>query len=178
MAERVTIARPYAKAVFVLARDAKQLPRWSGILGVAATIVSDEQVTPLLDNPHVLAKDLVDLICEVGGPSFDQPARNFLSVMAENHRLSYLPEIAALYGKMRADFERVLDVTVSSAVELSAPQRERFTAALAKRFNREVHLRTRIDSSLLGGAVVQADDLVIDGSVRGGLAQLATQVAS
>ena len=78
---------------------------------------------------------------------------------------------------MRAEHERVLDVTLSSAVELSAEQRERFAAALRKRFARDVRLHTRIDSSLLGGAVLQADDLVIDGSVQGGLAQLATQIA-
>jgi F-type H+-transporting ATPase subunit delta len=99
-------------------------------------------------------------------------------VMAENHRLGFLPEVAQLYAKMRADYERVLDVMVASAVELSKEQRERFTAALAKRFDRDVRLHTKIDTSLLGGAVVQADDLVIDGSVRGGLAQLATQIGS
>ena len=178
MAERLTIARPYAKAVFVLARDAKQLSQWSQIVGIAASVVSDERVKPLLDNPHVLPQQLVDLICDVGGRPFDRHARNFLAVMAENHRLGFLPEIAQLYGKMRADYERVLDVTVASAVELSKEQRERFSAALRKRFDRDVRLHTRIDSTLLGGAVVQADDLVIDGSVRGGLAQLATQVAS
>ena len=178
MAERLTIARPYAKAVFVLARDAKQLPQWSEIVGIAASVVSDERVKPLLDNPHVLPQQLVDLICDVGGEPFDRRARNFLAAMAENHRLGFLPEIAQLYGKMRADYERVLDVTVASAVELSNEQRERFAAALRKRFDRDVRLHTRIDSNLLGGAVVQADDLVIDGSVRGGLAQLASQVAS
>jgi F-type H+-transporting ATPase subunit delta len=178
MAERLTIARPYAKAVFVLARDAKQLPQWSEIVGIAASVVSDEQVKPLLDNPHVRPQQLVDLICDVGGQSFDRRARNFLAAMAENHRLGFLPEIAQLYGKMRADYERVLDVTLASAVELSKEQRERFAAALRKRFDRDVRLHTRIDATLLGGAVVQADDLVIDGSVRGGLAQLATQVAN
>jgi F-type H+-transporting ATPase subunit delta len=176
MTERVTIARPYAKAVFVLARDAKQLPHWSEILGIAATVVTDERVKPLLDNPHVSPGALVDLICDVGGKTFDAQARNFLAVMAENHRLSFLPEAAQLYAKLRADHERVLDVTLASAVDLSKEQLDRFTAALRKRFDREVRLQTRIDTTLLGGAVLQADDLVIDGSVRGGLAQLATQV--
>jgi len=178
MAERITIARPYAKAIFALARDGKQLPHWSQIVGVGATVVSDERVKRLLDNPHVRSQQLVDLICDVGAEPFDQQARNFLAVMGENHRLGFLPEIAQLYAKMRADYERVLDVTVASAVELSKEQRERFTQALRKRFDRDVRLHTRIDASLLGGAVVQADDLVIDGSVRGGLEQLATQVAS
>jgi F-type H+-transporting ATPase subunit delta len=178
MSERVTIARPYAKAAFVLARDARQLPHWSDVINLSATVVSDARVHPLLDNPHVRAADLVAFISDIGGASFDLQARNFLAMLAENRRLSYLPEVAQLFAKMRADYERIVDVTVSSAVELSPEQRERFTVALGKRFDREIRLHTRIDSTLLGGAVVQADDLVIDGSVRGGLAQLATQVAS
>lgn len=178
MSERVTIARPYAKAAFVLARDARQLPHWSDVINLSASVVADERVHPLLNNPHVQPVQLVDFICDIGGAAFDSQARNFLGVLAENHRLSYLPEIAQLFAKMRADYERIVDVTVSSAVELSAEQQQRFAAALAKRFDREIRLHTRIDSNLLGGAVVQADDLVIDGSVRGGLAQLATQVAN
>ena len=178
MSERVTVARPYAKAAFVQARNAGQLSHWSDVINLSASVVADERVHPLLDNPHVRPPQLVDFICDIGGASFDSQARNFLGVLAENRRLGYLPEIAQLFAKMRADYERVVDVTVSSAVELSPKQRERFTAALAKRFDRAIRLHTRIDSTLLGGAVVQADDLVIDGSVRGGLAQLATQVAS
>jgi F-type H+-transporting ATPase subunit delta len=178
MSERVTVARPYAKAAFALARQTLKLPPWSEVINLSASVVADERVHPLLDNPHVQPSQLVDFICDIGGQVFDTQARNFLGVLAENRRLGYLPEIAQLFAKMRADYERIVDVTVTSAVELSAEQRERFTAALAKRFDREIRLHTRIDSHLLGGAVVQADDLVIDGSVRGGLAQLATQVAS
>jgi F-type H+-transporting ATPase subunit delta len=101
----------------------------------------------------------------------------FLAVLAENGRLPLLPEIAQLFEKMRAEQERVLDVTLKSAVDLSADQKERFTAALRKRFDREIRLHTQIEPSLLGGAVLQADDLVIDGSVQGGLTQLASQIA-
>ena len=177
MAERVTIARPYAKAVFAMAREARRLPQWSQALGVAAAVAADERVKPLFGNPKVTAEQLVEFISGIGGDLFDADMRRFLAVLAANRRLGLLPEIEQLYQKMRAEYERVLDVTLSSAIELSAEQRERFSAALRKRFDRDVRLHTRIDPSLLGGAVVQADDLVIDGSVQGGLAQLATQVA-
>jgi F-type H+-transporting ATPase subunit delta len=70
-----------------------------------------------------------------------------------------------------------VDVTVSSAVELSAAQRERLIAALGKRLNREVRLHSELNPALLGGAVLRADDLVIDGSLSGGLSQLAARVA-
>jgi len=177
MAERVTIARPYARAVFAMARDAQRLPQWSDGLNLAATVAADARVTPLFGNPHVTPAQLVDFISGIGGSVFDADMTHFLSVLAANGRLGLLPEIAQLFAKMRAEQEHVLDVTLTSAVALSAEQSERFAAALRKRFAREVRLHTEVDSSLLGGAVLRADDLMIDGSVRGGLAQLATQVA-
>jgi F-type H+-transporting ATPase subunit delta len=178
MAEKLTIARPYAKAVFADARDKKRLSQWSQALKIAAQISSDERVENLFGNPHVSASDLAQFFNDIGGDAFDADARNLIQLLAAGHRLELLPFIEQLFERMRADYERVLDVTLSSAVELSKEQTERFTAALSKRFARDVRLHTKIDSSLLGGAVVQADDLMIDGSVQGGLAQLAIQVAS
>jgi F-type H+-transporting ATPase subunit delta len=177
MAERVTIARPYAKAAFAEAHKTQRLSSWSEGLRLAASISVDERVKPLFGNPHVTPAQLVELMSAVGGAAIDAEVRRFLVVLAENARLPLLPEIAQLFEKMRAEQERVLDVTLKSAVELSAEQRERFTAALRRRFDREIRLHTEIDTSLLGGAVLQADDLVIDGSVRGGLTQLASQIA-
>jgi F-type H+-transporting ATPase subunit delta len=177
MTERVTIARPYAKAAFVEARKTGQLSQWTDGLELAAAVSVDERVKPLFGNPHVEPGQLVEFIGGIGGRAIGAELRRFLAVLAENGRLAFLPEIAQLFEKMRAEQERVLDVTLKSAVELSVEQRERFTAALRKRFDREIRLHTEIDTSLLGGAVLQADDLVIDGSVRGGLTQLASQIA-
>lgn len=177
MTERVTIARPYAKAAFAEALRTQRLPHWSDGLEIAAAVSVDERVKPLFGNPRVPAAQLVDLMTGIGGASIDEPVRRFLLVLAENGRLGLLPEIAQLYEKMRAEQERVLDVTLTSAVELSPEQRERFAAALRRRFDREIRLHTQVDTSLLGGAVLQANDLVIDGSVRGELSQLAAQIA-
>lgn len=177
MAERVTIARPYAKAAFAEARKTGRLSQWSDGLELAAAVSVDERVRPLFGNPHVEPARLVEFMSGIGGQSIGEDVRRFLVVLAGNGRLSYLPEIAQLYEKMRAEQERVLDVTLTSAVELSDEQRQRFTAALRRRFDREIRLHTQLDAALLGGAVVQADDLVIDGSVRGGLTQLASQIA-
>jgi F-type H+-transporting ATPase subunit delta len=177
MTERVTIARPYAKAAFAEARKTQRLPQWSEGLELAAAVSVDERVKPLFGNPHVQPDKLVELMTGIASGRIDESVRRFLTVLGENGRLSLLPEIAQLYEKMRADQERVLDVTLTSAVELSAEQQQRFATALQKRFDRSIRLHTQIDTSLLGGAVVQADDLVIDGSVRGGLTQLASQIA-
>jgi len=177
MAERLTIARPYAKAVFALARVGKRLPQWSTALQVAASVVTDARVAALLGNPGVSAEQLVTLITGVGGAAFDEHAKNLIRTLAANKRLGYLPEIAARYEQLRADAERTVDVTVTSAVELSAAQEQHYTKALQRRLDRDVRLHCVIDPTLLGGAVVRADDLVIDGSVRAGLAQLAAATA-
>ena len=113
----------------------------------------------------------------IAGSDPDPEAQNLLRSLSANRRLSYLPEIAAHFERLRAEAERTLDVTVTSAIELSSEQRERFAAAMRKRLNREVHLHCEIDPTLIGGAVIRADDLVIDGSVRAGLTQLAATAA-
>jgi F-type H+-transporting ATPase subunit delta len=177
MAERITIARPYAKAAFAEAHKLQHLAEWSEGLALAAAVSGDERVRPLFGNPHVKPSQLVELMAGIAGARIDENLRRFLVVLAENRRLNLLPEISKLYDKFRAEQERVLDVTLTSAVELSAQQHEQFAQALRRRFDRKIRLHTQIDTSLLGGAVVQADDLVIDGSVRGGLAQLAAQIA-
>jgi F-type H+-transporting ATPase subunit delta len=178
MAERITIARPYAKAVFRLASERKQVPQWSQFLARAAAAVADPQLHPLLNNPSVAAEQLIQLLSEVAGNEPDPETRNLLRSLAASRRLSFLPEIAAHFEQLRAEAERTLDVTVTSAVELTSAQRERFAAAMRKRLNREVHLHCEIDPTLIGGAVIRADDLVIDGSVRAGLTQLAATAAS
>jgi F-type H+-transporting ATPase subunit delta len=177
MAERITIARPYAKAAFAQARAGVKLEAWSQALAIAAAVAADARVRPLFGNPHVTAGQLVELFEDVGGAAFDADMKNFIATLAANRRLGFLPEIAATFGHLRAEHERVVDVTVTSAVELSAAQREKITAALTRRLDREVRLKCELDPALLGGAVLRADDLVIDGSLAGGLSQLAAQVA-
>ena len=191
MAERITIARPYAKAVFQLAREQQQLPAWSSILERGASAVQDARVAPLLGSPHATPDQLAELIAGIAGDgaaaagaahkgsaSLAVLARNLFGTLAAYRRLAFLPEIAAHFEQLRADAERTLDVTVTSAVALNEAQRDQFMRALRKRLDREVRLHCELDPSLIGGAVVRADDLVIDGSVRSSLNQLAAVAAS
>jgi F-type H+-transporting ATPase subunit delta len=176
VAERITIARPYAKAAFAEAQKGK-LEAWSQALATAAAVAADARVKALFGNPHVSPEQLAALFNEIGGASFDGGVQNFIATLAANRRLGFLPEVARRFEQLRADHERKVDVTVSSAVELSAAQRDKLVAALTKRLKREVRLHSELNPALLGGAVLRADDLVIDGSLSGGLSQLAAQVA-
>jgi F-type H+-transporting ATPase subunit delta len=178
MAERATIARPYAKAAFEYARDAKAFAEWSRGLKSAAEIVADPRVAALTKNPQCSQADLVGIIADVAGDKLDAAMQNFVRVLAENHRLLLLPEITARYEQLRSEVENTVDVEVISAVALSSAQAEKMSQALNTRLKRNVRMQNSVDATLLGGAVVRAGDLVIDGSLKGRLQRLATELAS
>jgi F-type H+-transporting ATPase subunit delta len=178
VAERATIARPYAKAAFEYAREAQAFAEWSQGLKVAAEIVGDPRVSALSKSPQFSDADLVDLIADVAGAKLNAGMQNFLRVLAENNRLLLLPEIAAHFEELRSAVENTVDVEVVSAIPLSNEQQDKLSQALSTRLKRKVRMRTSIDASLLGGAIVRAGDLVIDGSLKGRLQRLATELGS
>jgi F-type H+-transporting ATPase subunit delta len=178
VAERATIARPYAKAAFEYAREAKAFAEWSRGLAAADAIVGDARVSALSKNPSLTATDLANLVNEVAGANLNAGMQNFVRVLAENHRLLLLPEIAAQFEQLRAAVENTVDVEVVSAVPLSEAQSESLKQALNARLKRQVRMQNSVDSALLGGAIVRAGDMVIDGSLKGRLERLATELGS
>ena len=181
MAERVTVARPYAKAAFEHARERAAFAQWSKLLGTAAAVVADPGVEKLLASPLVTPQQLVDLLAEIAGNDnggkLDEESRNFLQTLAHNRRLGLLPEIAAGYETLRAQVENIADVQVISAFPLEAKHRERLAAALQKRLRCEIRLNCEVDPQLIGGAVVRSGDMVIDGSLRARLERLAAEIS-
>jgi len=178
VAERATIARPYAKAAFEAALPGRAFAQWSAGLTVAAEIVADPRVTALIKNPEVATADIAKFIIGVAATKLDARMQNFVRILAENHRLLLLPEILAHYEVMRADVENTVDVEVISAVKLDAAQADKLTGALTTRLKRRVNMRNSVDASLLGGAIIHAGDLVIDGSLKGRLQRLRTELTS
>ncbi len=177
MAEKSTIARPYALAIFKLAEEHKQLPQWSDTLVLMAAIVEDPAMGALIGNPRVTHGQLRDLFIDVGGECFDDKARSLINILIENDRIALLPEIAALYERYRAEAEHVVQAEVISAYEVSAEQEKAIATALKARLGKEVTISSRVDESLIGGAVIRAGDMVIDGSVTGHLGRLGTALS-
>lgn len=176
MADRITIARPYARAAFEEARATRQLPAWSEALRAAAQVVGDARVKPLLDNPRVTPAELAGLVGGIAGAALGEHGANFVAQLAENHRLGLLPEIAALFDTLKDAAEGVADVTLTSATGLDAAHQERLVAALERRLNRKVRLHCATDPALVGGAVLRTGDLVIDGSLRSRLERIAYEL--
>jgi len=173
VAEAATIARPYARAVFEFARDAGALGAWSKSLSVAAGLVADPRVAELISNPKIAEDRIVEFFDALDATGVTGTHWcNFIRLVLENKRTEVLPEIAARFEELRAAYESELDVLVTSAVPMSESQLAKLAASLKARLKSAVRITTAIDPGLLGGAVIRAGDLVIDGSIKGRLERM------
>ena len=169
MSQSLTYARPYARAAFAAAQAQDQLASWSQALTLAAQVAAQPDVAYLLGHPALTGADLEALLApREPFPEYER----FVRLLAENGRLRALPEISGLFEQLRMEAERVVKAHITSAAELSPAELEGLVAALRKRFDRKVEVTTAVDPSLIGGAVINTGDLVIDGSVRNKLARL------
>ena len=169
MSQAITLARPYARALFLLAKEAGLLKSVSESLSFSAQASVVPELATLLGNPRVSDAQLLDLLSPVEA---NETMQRFLTVLAENNRLALLPEVSELFEQLRAESERVLKANITSAVALSDAELSKLTDALKKRFGRDVEVQTAVDVSLIGGSIIDTGDLVIDGSVRNKLARL------
>ncbi len=175
MTQALTLARPYARAAFAHGRQDGTAAQWSQSLRFAAHAAVEPQVAAMLSHPQLSSRDAVTLLAVDGA---DESFTRFVELLAENQRLELLPEIATLFEELRAESERVVRAKVTSAMPMPAVELETIRAALRRRFNRDVEIETAVDESLIGGAIIDTGDLVIDGSLRGKLARLQTSLAA
>ncbi|MBF7728887.1 F0F1 ATP synthase subunit delta [Pseudomonas sp. N040] len=178
MAELTTLARPYAKAAFEYAQSQNQLTAWSAMLGLAVAVAGDATLQQILKAPRLTGEEKANTFVDVCGDKLDAKVQNFIHVLAENDRLLLLPEIAELFELFKAEQEKSVDVEVTSAFALNNEQKDKLAKVLSARLSREVRLHATEDSTLIGGVIIRAGDLVIDGSVRGKIAKLAEALKS
>ncbi len=177
MAEAITIARPYAYAAFAIANEKGKLKAWSNVLEVLAYCTSESTVQSIISNPAVSDEQVVTLLVDVSGKKLMfKDAHNFLEILAENNRLSMLAEIAVIFEELREQAEQTMTADVTTALKLTVKQEKDISAALKKRLGRDVTLNASVDKSLLGGAIIRAGDLIIDGSALGKLNRLANAI--
>ncbi len=177
MSQAITTARPYAQAAFEEAQKLSDLKGWSELLQTLATAVAYPEVGAVINSPRVAKGKLGDLLIELAGGKLKLQQQNFVRVLAENQRLAILPEIAAIFGVLKSEAEKSVDVVAESAFELSAAQQDKIVSSMKKRMGREIKLTCKVNKELLGGVVIRAGDKVIDGSARTRLSEMATALA-
>lgn len=178
MAELKTVARPYAKAAFEVAREQGHIIEWADMLNVLATVTVEPKLKKTLENPAFSAEEKANVLADVCAEDTTEQGKAFLLTLAANKRLSLIPAISDLFQQFKLNFEKAVNVEFTSAFELSAEQAQSLATALTKKLDRTVNLTSEVDASLIGGVVIRTGDLIIDGSVRGKLAKLAEAINS
>ena len=176
MAERTTIARPYADAAFEYARDANALAQWSEMLRLVTGVVADPRVADALGSPKLGGEEKASLLLSIAGESLTHEMRNYIRILVEADRVSLLPEIRTLYEALRDEAEGVAKATIETALPLTDEQTEGLKAALERRFGKKIQATVRINPDLIGGARISVGDTVIDGSVQAKLQVMSTRL--
>lgn len=176
MSELTTAARPYARAVFETADKAGALSEWSETLEYMGAIIANEDVEELLANPKMAKQAGADAFLKLCDGKLDAQAENLVRMLAENDRLSLLPEMSVLYEILKGEAEGSVEALVTTAKKLTETEEKAISKALKKRLGRDIKLNVNIDGSLLGGAIIKAGDLVIDGSLKGRLSKMTAQM--
>ncbi|GAB5453060.1 MAG: F0F1 ATP synthase subunit delta [Halioglobus sp.] len=178
MAELSTLARPYARAAFEHAREKNALAEWSQQLATCAAVIAHEDVRAALDDPALTGEEQAGVLNSICGDATGPQVQNFVSVLATNKRLPLLPEIRDQFELFKANQEKSVDVEVVSAFDLDDALTQKIAGVLRRKLDRDVKVSTSTDGSLLGGVLIRAGDMVIDGSVRGRLNKLAEAMNS
>ena len=178
MAEKHTVARPYAEAVFTLGVNNKCLDDWSQVLEKLSSIISFAEIRGLVGNPLVSKQQLFEIVAELCSDSISQDAKNFIRLLVENNRLLLSPYIQELFELRRSEVNKTLSVQVVCAYAMNKQQQQLLTDALHTKLDRTIDLSVDKDAALIGGFVVHAGDLVIDASVAGQLSKFETLLGS
>ena len=178
MAEAITVARPYADAVYKLALADDNLSGWSEMLQLAAAIAEDEHVKLLIGSPVVSAKQLVEIFLEIGQDKFNAEATNLVMLLIENKRAFVLPQISQLFEQLKAQHEGVLEAKIISAFAMESKQIKKLVGNLEHKFKHKIEAQISVDPELIGGIKVEIGDEILDASVRGKLEAMAVALKS
>lgn len=160
-----TMARPYAKAVFNLAKRDDSVSAWDDLLKVSVCLVSHLLFQKWVRDPEIQKSQVLELFSTLlpGQTAFQ---KSFLRLLIDGGRLKLLPDIQWWYSLFREEYENTVTAKVISTYALTKTQTAKIQEALAKRLAKEVFLESQEDPSLLGGMMIRVGDQVFDGSGR------------
>ncbi len=176
MAEAATLARPYALAAFDIARESNRFDHWSRALEQLGQVIGTPELSDYISSPVQTTVAKATTVIDLLGDELTESTKRFVRVLAENQRLDLIPEIRATFEELLAEERKTLAVEVTTAVELTPEEIKAFDDALTQKYQREINLTIKVDSEIVGGALIRAGDTVLDGTVRGKLEKLQTSL--
>ena len=174
MAESVTIARPYAEALFRAAKESGNLAKWAGQVALLGQVAANPEARAAIGDPNVAASQLVDLFRSACGTAVAAELSNFIQLLSNNDRLGMLPEIAGLYESYKRAEEGTKEAEIVSAFPLNDTQVKALVPQLEAVFKTKLETSVSVDPELIGGIKVIVGDQMLDASVRGKLDAMAT----
>ena len=162
-------AKRYARAVFELAGDEREIEEWARRLGQLRDLLLDKKVAAVLTNPTIPVQRRMDLVTSA---SLDDETTNLAKLLIEANRVPEIGAIADEFEQLADDAAGRVRATVTTAVALESRDRDRVAEQLSHRLGKTVTMRVEVDPSILGGLKVQYGDRLIDASVATRLQQL------
>ncbi|MDR2244260.1 MAG: F0F1 ATP synthase subunit delta [Burkholderiales bacterium] len=176
MAERLTVARPYAEAVFALAAEEQKLPHWQSALALLRAVSEAPKMRDLLNNPKTDTAVKTKTFLDVCGDALDAGGRRLVEVLLQSGRIGLMAEIERLFLLRKEAAEGTVEAAIETALPLDATQENEIRAALAKHTGRKVEAQISVNPALIGGTRITVGDTVIDASVQGRLAVMAREL--
>ncbi|MCR5084340.1 MAG: F0F1 ATP synthase subunit delta [Succinivibrionaceae bacterium] len=173
MAENLTVARPYAEAVFQTALEENDFQSWQAMLYAMALVCSDESVLTKLKG-MTSKEEATNQVLSLLDGILSEEGQNFVKILGENERFEVLPDIYKEYRRLWDRHEKVMPVELISARPIADSDVNELTAGIAAKYQCKVSLKKTIDENLIGGAILKIGDKVIDASVRTSLDNLAS----
>ncbi|SFV77655.1 ATP synthase delta chain [hydrothermal vent metagenome] len=168
--ELVSIAKPYANAVFEIAQQDKSHDDWKAVLEASAALVADDQMQSYLDSPSTSKQDksktIQSLVTSIVGRALNTKENEFLSLILDNDRAAALPNILSLFDDRLNSFDDAKAFTVISAYKLTDTEEKNIVKDLAEKYNASASIETSIDETLVGGLIIKLGDKVIDLSIK------------
>ena len=178
MSEHSNLARPYAKAIFELARDAGDYTKWSDQLAFLSTVSTDKNMLSAFHSPAVSIQQKTDLLLDIGKAQLDDQGQSLVKLLVQNGRLAALADINEQFVILRDEAEQVIEAQLITASEIDDARKAVIQKALSKRLGKKIKLQASVDESLIGGAIVRAGDWVVDGSVKAQLQDLVGAISA
>ena len=178
MAEVITLARPYAQALFSLAKETAALNKWSDYLDFLQSIANDDNFRSMIGAPDIKLDDIESIFLTICRDQVPEEACNFMQLLVRNGRLSVLSDVVRQYEALKAEDEGVVSADIQSAFELDDAQVKKIADIFSKKLDKRISPSVTIDPSLIGGVKVHVGDKVWDASVRGRLQHMAVTLTN
>jgi ATP synthase F1 delta subunit len=170
------LARVYAESLFEVAEDKGKLDEIRDELGQFADALDDDQeLQVFFFSPYFSTAEKQSGI-EKAVTGASEEFRNFLDLLTEKHRMPVIFRIRQAYEELWRSYNRSIDVTVTSAVELDPDVVKKIGKEIEEQTGQSVELSSRVDDAILGGLVLQVGNMVLDASIRNRLEKLRKSV--